>query len=194
MELDERSSSGSCAGTAWQDFRRTRTFSEYRVRGTASGCQVSRTQMILLLALPQHEQPPADRLLARQTAPADPTRGGCSHTRRPTAPAAAPRSSTAPAARAPRRSTMPMPSPSNSSAGSSVDGTSSNTASTSSTRQRRDVLAEQQARRVLGARHLLGAVHERGHLAREHPLRLALLRRARRRRRRARRSPRARET
>ena len=43
--------------------------------------------------------------------------------------------------------------------------------------ERRDVFAEQQARRVLGARHLIGAVHERRHLAREHALRLALLRR-----------------
>ena len=75
-----------------------------------------------------------------------------------------------------------MPSPATSPAGSSVDGTSSNTASTSSTGSVAMSSPNSSARRVLGARHLLGAVHERRHLARQHALRLALLGRRLRRR------------
>ena len=116
-------------------------------------------------------------------APADPTRGGCSHTRRRTAPAAAPRSSTTPAARATADRQSPRPRSTNSPAGSSVDGTSSNTASTSSTSSVAMSSPNSIARRALGARHLIGAVDQRRHLAREHALRFALFRRARRHRR-----------
>jgi len=71
----------------------------------------------------------------------------------------------------------PSPSPPNASAGSSVDGTSSNTASTSSALSVFDVLAEQDGGGVLRARDMLGAMDERRHFARERALCVALFRR-----------------
>ena len=125
----------------------------------------------------------------RSREPADRRYADCSRTHRPTAPAAAPRSSTARAARAPPDRRAPTPAPASSRAGSSVDGTSSNTASTSSSGSVAMSSPNSRLDAALGARHVIRAVHERRHLAREHALRFALLRRRGVRVRRARRSP-----
>ena len=75
-----------------------------------------------------------------------------------------------------------MPSPSNSAAGSSVDGTSSNTASTSSTGSVAMSSPNSSADACSARATCSVAVHQRRHLARQHPLRLALLRARSRRR------------
>ena len=141
---------------------------------------ITQSDRCCCLPLPQHEHASADRLLDASAAPADPPRAGCSRRRRRTAPAAAPRSSTAPAARArpDRRSPMPV-------AAELVAGDlrrrhilehREHILDAAASRCPRRTARSTHARRAPPARR---AVHERRHLAREHALRLALLRRAR---------------
>ena len=145
--------------------------------------------MVLLLPLPQHEQPPVDRLLARDPRLRIATAADCSRRRRPTARAAAPPPFDGASPTRATRSTIAHP---------RRRRTPPRQLGRRHIVEHREHIVDRQASvmsspnssadALLGTRRLLGAVHERRHLARQRALRLALLRRAPRALARARRS------
>ena len=163
-----------------QRVSRRRTFREYRVPiAVDPSSQLAITRCCCLRAFAQHEHASADRLLRASAAPArSATRRLFTYTPPDCTSRRASLFDGASCTRATRSTTTHAVAVEFARRDISVDGTSSNTASTSSTRAACAMSSPNSTlRRVLGARDLLGAVHERRHLAREHALRLALLRR-----------------